>query len=162
MNDFDQFIKNLGESETPEYKEKYWKQFAQKAGFKTYNTTKVVVASAVTATIVGAAFWAGIHFSKSDNSSVILLESPALMETPVMLPDTIIIEDQQNTTEKLLETSVSPTIASKSQGQSIIPQISRKENPNVDIPRDEPAPATKKTRRERQTESFYFDIDTIS
>ncbi|MDR2979089.1 MAG: hypothetical protein LBV02_01400 [Bacteroidales bacterium] len=162
MNNFDRFIKDLGESETPEYREKYWKQFAQKAGFKTYNTAKIVVGSAITAAIVGAAFWTGFHFSKSDSSSDILWENPTPVENPVMLSDTIKIEEHQNTTEEVIEKSISPPTSPKPQKKPVSPQVSPKENPNVDTPQDEPAPATKKTRRERQTESFYFDIDTIS
>ncbi|MDL2308574.1 hypothetical protein LJC68_08305 [Bacteroidales bacterium OttesenSCG-928-B11] len=180
MSDFDQFIKNLGESEMPEYRAEYWKQFSQKAGFGS-NIAKGVLLSSISAVIVGVAIWGGIHFLGNTSDTPELQPSatpeteiaiPKIDTTEQAIPEPVFEEIIEQPVENLPSQPVAPItqtekkpaklakpIAKPTAQPSIdpTPQISQPEEskPIKEIPQEEPKP-----RRNR--ESFYFDPDTIT
>lgn len=166
MSDFDRFIKNLGESESPEFKEEYWKQFSRKAGFQS-GITKIVISSAVSAVIVGGGIWAGLHFADQPENAPEIAPT-----TELTIPDT---------TVKVSEEIFPPQDSvMKEENQAELEEIkpvskpsSSRENPppkeSIECVekelQTEPAiqPPVEKPKRDRRSgwESYMFDPDTI-
>lgn len=164
MNDFDQFIKNLGESEMPEYKEAYWKAFSKRAGFKSHTNT-IVATSVVSAVLIGVAIWTGFHFGKNSTDPT-ELNAIAPIEEQVADTDTLAFsstELPQDTASETVEIAdsqpeikPSPTVVTP----TAKPVIKEDTTPSI-VTKPVVKPAAEEPRRKPYHESFYFNPDTI-
>lgn len=170
MNDFDQFIKNLGESEMPEYKEAYWKAFSKSAGFKSH-TNAIVATSVVSAVLIGVAIWAGFHFGKSstdptETNAIAPIEDQVADTDTIPFSSTELLQDTASEPVEIPEnmelSGSSPEIeSSKTIAKPVVkPEIKEDTTPAITT-RPMAKPAAEEPARKPYNESFYFNPDTI-
>ena len=108
MENFDQLIKNIAESEQPAFKEQHWTSFAKHAGIKVaLSGTKIALISVGSAAVAAGGIWLGVHLYNSpstDNANPQETVQPASDDTLSIPVDTLVITPEVIETLPVVET----------------------------------------------------------